>query len=34
MGLYDKLQNFFPINRNSCQRKHELIANPFILQQY
>ena len=32
MGLYDKLENIFPINDNSFQRKPKLIATPFILQ--
>ena len=30
-GLY-KLQNLFPINGNSFQRKPKLIATPYILQ--
>ena len=32
MGLHDKLQNLFPINGNSFQRKPKLIAIPYILQ--
>ena len=31
IGLYDKLQNLFPIN-DSFQRKSKLIATPYILQ--
>ena len=34
IGLYDKLQNLFPINGESFQRKPKLIANPYILQLY
>ena len=34
MGLHDKLQNLFPINGNSFQRKPKLIAIPYILQWY
>ena len=32
IGLYDKLQNLFPINGNSFQRKPKLIATPYISQ--
>ena len=32
MGLYDKLQNLFPINGSIFQRKRKLIATPYILQ--
>ena len=32
MALYDKLQNLFPINGKSFQRKPQLIATPYILQ--
>ena len=32
MGLYDDLQNLFPINGNSVQRKPKLIATPYVLQ--
>ena len=32
MGLYDKLKNRFLINSNSFQRKHKIIATPYILQ--
>ena len=32
IGLYDKLQNPFPINDDSFQRKSKLIATPYILQ--
>ena len=32
IGLDDKLQNLFPINGNSFQRKPKLIATPYILQ--
>ena len=31
IGWYDKLQNLFPINGNSFQRKPKLIATPYIL---
>ena len=31
IGLYDKLQNLFPINANSLQGKPKLIATPYIL---
>ena len=30
--LKDNLQNLFPINSNSCQRKPKLIATPYVLQ--
>ena len=33
IGLYDNLQNLFPINGNSFKRKPKLIATPYILQQ-
>ena len=32
IGLYDKLQNIFPIHDNSFQRKPKLIATPYFLQ--
>ena len=32
-GLYDNLQNLFPINSNTFQRKPKLIATTYILQQ-
>ena len=32
IDLYDKLQNLFPINGNSFQRKPKLIATPYVLQ--
>ena len=32
IGLYDKMQNFSPVNGNSFQRKPKLIATPYILQ--
>ena len=32
IGLYDKLQNLFPINENSFQRKPKLIVTPYISQ--
>ena len=32
IGLYDNLQNLFPINGNSFQRKSKLIATPYVLQ--
>ena len=31
MGLYDQMQNLFPIHGNSFQRKAKLIAIPYIL---
>ena len=34
IGLYDKLQNLFPVNGNNFQRKPGLIATPYILQKY
>ena len=32
IGLYDNLQNLFPVHGNSFQRKSKLIATPYILQ--
>ena len=32
IGWYDKLQNLFPINSNSFQRKAKFIASTYILQ--
>ena len=32
IGLYDKLQNLFPVNGSSFKRKPKLIATPYILQ--
>ena len=32
MGLYDNLQNLFPIDGITFQRKPKLIATPYILQ--
>ena len=32
MGLYDKLQNLFPIDGKSFQRKPKHIATLYILQ--
>ena len=32
IGIYDKLQNLFPINGKSFQRKPKVIATPCILQ--
>ena len=31
MGLYDKLQNLFPINGNSFHRKPKLTVTPCIV---
>ena len=31
MGLYDQMQNLFPIHGNSFQRKATLTAIPYIL---
>ena len=32
IGLYDKLQNIFPVNDKIFQSKLKLIATPYILQ--
>ena len=30
IGLYDKLQNLFPVNGSSFKRKPKLIATPYF----